>query len=280
MNVKVGADPELFVKKNEEFYSAYKLVPGNKKAPFLVNDGAVQVDGMALEFNITPSEDKNTFVHNINSVLSQLREMVPKEYDFSKHPTVHFPSEYMEEQPMEALLLGCEQDYNAYSRSPAHYRGMGDIRTAGGHVHIGWTEEADPLETSHFLSCCQLTIQLDYFLGLPSLFLDDDSERRKYYGAAGTFRPKPYGLEYRVLSNFWIFDDRYIELVFTQTQRAFNYLVNEGRDFYKIYRGNASQYINYSDINKASDLFNASNGILIEGYEELLGEGEGGVDEE
>ncbi|OYV41139.1 MAG: hypothetical protein B7Z80_02685 [Rhodospirillales bacterium 20-64-7] len=45
---------------------------------------------------------------------------------------------------------------------------------------------------------------MDYFLGIHSLLWDKDGTRRKLYGKAGAFRPKPYGMEYRVLSNRWL----------------------------------------------------------------------------
>jgi len=37
---------------------------------------------------------------------------------------------------------------------------------------------------------------------------------------AGACRPKEYGVEYRVLSNFWLRTDEFIEWVYNQTQRA------------------------------------------------------------
>jgi hypothetical protein len=46
---------------------------------------------------------------------------------------------------------------------------------------------------------------LDTVIGLQSLFLDEGKERRKLYGRAGCMRKKPYGLEWRTLSNFWVF---------------------------------------------------------------------------
>jgi hypothetical protein len=56
MEFKIGADPEFFLrdKATGKFVSAHGLIPGTKRQPMKVDKGAVQVDGMALEFNIDP----------------------------------------------------------------------------------------------------------------------------------------------------------------------------------------------------------------------------------
>jgi len=44
--------------------------------------------------------------------------------------------------------------------------------------------------------------------------------RRELYGKAGAMRPKPYGWEYRVLSNYWMFEDKLVAWVYNQTALA------------------------------------------------------------
>lgn len=68
---------------------------------------------------------------------------------------------------------------------------------------------------------------MDLFLGVGSVLLDKDTKRRALYGKAGAMRMKKFGCEYRVLSNFWIFDDELIRWVFNNTIKALEF-VNMG----------------------------------------------------
>jgi hypothetical protein len=231
LKILVGADPEVFVQQNGVFKSAYGLIKGDKANPTPVKDGAVQVDGMALEFNIDPAHNEQQFVHNINSVLNQLTAMVP-EYRVIATPVAHFGEEYIKQQPIQATELGCNPDFNAYTGGE-NPRPNGDqpFRTGAGHVHIGWTKDVE-MSPQHFHQCIVATKQLDVFLGIPSVLYDDNTQRREMYGKAGAFRPKPYGVEYRVLSNAWLTSPTLQAWVYRATQAAMRAL-EEGRNLYE-----------------------------------------------
>lgn len=220
----LGADPEVFVRQGGNLVSAHGLIQGDKANPFKVERGAVQVDGMALEFNIDPSPDEESFVGNIHAVMAQLKDMVP-DYEIDISSTAEFGKEYIDLQPIEAKILGCEPDYNAYTGRQNHPPNAdAPFRTAAGHVHIGWTEGEDFLAPHHFEACRLLAMELDVYLGIPSLVLDTDGKRRQLYGDPGAFRPKTYGMEYRVLSNFWLKDESYIRWVYRTVDRVFKQL--------------------------------------------------------
>ncbi len=203
------------------------MIPGDKINPHPVKSGAVQVDGMALEFNIDPANTFNQFTSNINHVLSDLRKMVPKEYDMVAVPAVTFSDEVMASTPKEALILGCDPDFNAYTESqngkPEPSKGL---RTAAGHIHLGWGEFNVNSE-EHWNNCVGLVKVLDRLLGVWSLTVDEDHTRRCLYGKAGAFRVKPYGLEYRVLSNFWVFDIEHRATVWDLCKSAFDWWQKE-----------------------------------------------------
>lgn len=235
--LKIGADPELFIKRKtnkRSFSSAHGIIPGTKQNPHPVNKGAVQVDGMALEFNIDPASTAEEFLDNITTVVSELRGMVPGSFEFHFVPTARFTPKVMAAQPIEALEMGCESDYNAYTEenNPQPDATGKNYRTAGGHVHIGWTDDIDPNNPEHFEACVQFARHLDYYLGIGSILFDKDGQRRTLYGKPGCFRPKSYGMEYRTLSNAWLATPERIKWVFNTTKKAFNDLV-EGIDPFK-----------------------------------------------
>lgn len=214
---KLGCDPELFLKDKTtgKHVSAYGMIEGTKHNPLRVTNGAVQVDGMALEFNIDPVTTLEDWERNITSVLSDLRGMIDDRYEFDFTPVAHFGKEYIEAQPDEAKELGCDPDYNAYDGqvNPRPDGGLG-FRTASGHIHIGWTEGEDITDKGHIEAGQMLAKQLDVTLGQTALLWDRDSTRREMYGKWGAIRYKPYGVEYRVLSNVWVGDKKLREYVF------------------------------------------------------------------
>lgn len=234
MNITLGCDPEIFVATKEgNPRSAHGLIPGTKDKPHPVNFGAVQVDGMALEFNIDAVKTEDDWVRNINEVMAQMKAMIPDDLEFKIVPSVRFNGAHFRAQPDEAKELGCTPDYNAYTMSenpkPDNKTTM---RTAAGHVHIGFLpngELTDPNTEEHMLRCSVLVKQLDFVLGLASLLWDKDTKRRSMYGKAGAFRPKPYGVEYRVLSNAWLLSENRMRLVHKLTNLAVEKLIDGSR---------------------------------------------------
>lgn len=231
MSYLVGCDPEVFVFNDEtgKFVNAHGMIPGTKVEPFKVKQGAVQVDGMALEFNIDPAATSEEFIDNIVTVYQQLQGMIPKGHRLVAVPTAHFDQEVFDNSPPEALELGCEPDYNAYNgRENPRPNAQGRMfRTASGHVHIGWTSGVEVTDRGHIEDCRVVVKQLDHALGWQATRFDLDNERRLLYGKAGAFRPKSYGVEYRTLSNQWIRTRQHMKWVFDTTQQALNLLEQE-----------------------------------------------------
>jgi hypothetical protein len=244
--VSVGADPELFVFRQYTPVSAHDMLPGTKHAPMKVPRGAIQVDGVAAEFNIEPALTQKEFLKNIKHVRRILERLVAAkgaEYVLQAIPTVHFDPDYFAALPDETKALGCEPDYDAYTGKPnPKPETTKPMRTGSGHVHVGWTG-CNPDRSDYHEIVSLLVQELDFTLYQQSLKWDDDQERRELYGKPGAFRYKPYGLEYRVLSNKWLEKEGLQRFVF-DTVKNVTSRVLMGEQFAKNFQKQCS-YENY-----------------------------------
>lgn len=264
----IGADPEIFVgDKAGKPVSAFGLIQGDKANPQKVAGGAVQVDGMALEFNIDAAGDEATWMKNINGVLAILASMVP-DHTLLPVPVAEFGLEYIRSQPEKAKELGCEPDYDAWlvAVNPRP-NGETSFRTAAGHIHIGIPETGGeaPVDDMDYIGwLAQKVRELDFYLGLPSLFYDNDVKRRELYGKAGAFRPKTYGMEYRTLSNQWLGTDDLKRWAYRATVFAMEQ-IDKGISLVDKY-GDIQSIINKSDKKEASRIIKAEGLILPKGF--------------
>jgi hypothetical protein len=227
MKVLIGADPEIFVMNSQGFTSAFNLVPGTKEKPHPVTNGAIQVDGMALEFNIDPAKSRAEFIQYINSVMTQLNNRIPKGLHLEVVATADFTKKYLDSLPTIATELGCSPDFNAYAGGMANPSPDESVtfRTAAGHLHFGWDDDISQDEY-HKADCVAIVQLADLLLGVPSVLLDNDTRRRSLYGQAGAYRPKTYGLEYRTLSNFWLKSDELQGWAYDNSQLVFEKLTD------------------------------------------------------
>lgn len=231
--VKLGCDPELFLKnKRGSFVSAAGLFPGTKKEPHPLEGGAVQVDGVALEFNILAAETEDQFENNIKKVLAQLDEMVKnvdKDLSMAFTPYAKFTEKNWKEIPEEAKVLGCDPDYNAMTgevnQNPTEKLDSQPVRTAAGHVHIGWTEGVQPDDFQHFVDCRYVARGFhERYLEFYKPITQDEYHRIAFYGHNGSWRPKSYGVELRAPSNLWVASEETRRRMFQLTRKTFKSL--------------------------------------------------------
>lgn len=254
MKLLLGSDPEVFVSKNGSLVSCHGLIPGNKTNPHRVNKGAVQVDGMAAEFNIDPAENEQEFVTNLNTVMDQLRGML-QGYDIVAEPVAMFGKEYIDAQPLEAKELGCDPDFNAWTRQVNPVPDVeAPFRTGAGHLHLGWKDGSADLEEAF-----PVIKQMDCYLGIASVLFDPETRRRGLYGRAGACRAKPYGAEYRVLSNAWLQSEALMRYVYQMANKGFAALVN-GQRVYETYT-DVERVINESDVEEALRIYKDLHGV-------------------
>lgn len=240
----IGADPELFLTDKEGKYkSVIGMIGGTKDAPkILTTRGhAVLEDNVAAEFNIPPCDSFASFKKEIQFTLEKIREILPG-LEFSTESAVSFPDDQL--QCADAWIFGCDPDYNAWTgyENAKPYADDINLRSAGGHVHVGTDLDKNAVIQA-----------MDYYLGLPSVWMDNGTLRRNLYGKAGACRYKPYGVEYRTLSNFWIFKSNLIKWVYDGTQKALEF-VDSGRSFTKDQATQIQLAINTSDTKLAKYL--------------------------
>lgn len=241
--ITVGADPELFLSRDGSFVSAHSVVPGTKEEPFEVFRGALQVDGVAAEINIKPAKTYKEFQNNLDTVLGTLKHMTPG-YEFLKDVTVELTPEYRETLPASAVTIGCNADSNAYTADlNLTPDGNTPFRSAGGHIHIGGVFPPDSTGRERYALAVRLTRLMDKYVGVYSVLWDPDTKRRQIYGQAGAFRMKDYGIEYRSLSNQWIFDPALTKFVYEATMKAVEALYRGEDNKEELYRS----IINQSD---------------------------------
>lgn len=217
--VKIGADPELFLVKNGKAFSAEGIIGGTKDEPKLteVEGCCLQEDNVMAEFNITPSKNEQDFNENIDFMIDTISTIaLVNDCEILIKPSAIFDKSQL--RTSQAMEFGCSPDFNAYTfMENERVEIKNNLRVAGGHIHIGYE---NPNENTNL----QIVRALDIFLGLPSLFLDDDERRRDYYGHAGSHRQKEYGVEYRTLSNFWIETKELRLWVFKQIMLAIDFV--------------------------------------------------------
>ena len=216
----IGTDTELFaVSPNGKHISLCGLIGGSKEEPKQIlglPDGfCVQEDNVSVEFNIPPCNTSSTFIACVSTVVNEVSKILEKNnLLISEKASVSFDADQLLHP--NALIFGCEPDYDAWKKieNKKPKCDNPNLRTAGGHIHVGTDND--------MIECVK---RMDLFLGVPSIIIDNSKssiERRKLYGKAGAMRPKSYGFEYRVLSNFWVFDSEYIKWVFNATKNAVN----------------------------------------------------------
>jgi len=222
-NVTIGADPEFFLrdKITGEPVSSEGLIGGTKRKPKPISDLGhnVQEDNVAVEFGFKPVVDAQSFIRDINTCIDYVKENIPNNLEPYIVASTTFDSKYL--QTMQARAFGCEPDLDVWAKQPntAPFAGT-NLRVSAGHIHIGYEKPRIPITE-------KLIKMMDLFLGVPSVLMDEDRDRRKMYGKAGAFRIKSYGCEYRTLSNFWITSDKLIEWAFNNTQLAITNVNNK-----------------------------------------------------
>lgn len=245
--IRLGADPEVFlVHPSGKLVSAIGYINAGKDNPFQIPDMpkgfTLQEDNVSLEYGIPPASNAKELYNHLTSVMEKSLEYVPG-LGFSRLSCAVFDADQMTDPA--AHVFGCEPDSNAWTKefNPSPVPDKPYMRSAGGHIHVETKE--NPVKV---VRC------MDLFLGVPSVLMDHGDERRKLYGKAGAHRIKPYGVEYRTLSNFWVFEEKLIDWVWRNTEAAVQYAPHDWVDEFE---KEINRAINLNDKKMARELVDA-----------------------
>jgi len=224
INPTFGTDPEFMIELNGKPVCVIEKIPGNKKEPYLLKNGiCVQPDGVMIEGTQPPCYTKEEFLNYLDDMKGQFQELlnnINPELQLVCKSSGHYSGQL---NHPETMRFGCDASYCVYTGdvSPRPQpEDIGDLRTAGFHIHVGTENRLNIENIENFIKC------MDLFVGIPSIVLDDDKERRNLYGNAGDFRFKfePVTImEYRVLGGYMI---NHADFVFEQTLKAIEFYNN------------------------------------------------------
>ncbi len=225
----VGNDVEFFLTPlgGTEIVPAWDLIGGTKDFPLEVVGGYISEDGISAEVSTAPASTEDEFVNNLTTIIRSLTEVVVMSgMRLLVAPSVVLPDDLLINP--RSTIVGCSEDYDPWGRrisvnNMQSYKGK-NFRCSGGHVHISHPI----LESDKWKRVCAKLF--DIYLGVPSVLLDTDINRRSMYGNPGAHRKTAYpdgtqGVEYRVLSNFWADDEVLKRWVYQQSIRVINDLI-------------------------------------------------------
>ena len=218
MTFSFGSDPEFMLEQNGKIRSAIGVLKGDKDHPTKINDFGFYYDNVLAECTIPPTytndDTLSTFrncIRNLHDIVNPLKPIIKASHKYDK-------SEFWHEDAYKVYCVAenccysmkeIDQDETIFNKT--------DLRSAGGHIHIGHPELKK--KWNGWIA----GRLMDLFLGIPSVFLDDDPAsrtRKEIYGKAGRIRFTDYGIEYRSLSNFWLRSPKLVSFVFKASQKV------------------------------------------------------------
>lgn len=226
MKVTIGSDPEFIISyKGKPFSVIFKLGGSKKEPKDIGRECGIQEDNVNAELTFPPVNNVDDFVDYINYgkivIKKLLKENTGLDCEVESWSSAEFSNEDLN-NPV-ARRFGCEPSYCIYtgnvSPRPSPEE-VGNIRSAGFHIHIGMPGTMSTKQKTFMIWC------MDVMLGVPSLFIDTDVRRRKLYGNAGDFRYRYLAdkdisvIEYRTLGAKLHETNDLIKWVYNQTMKA------------------------------------------------------------
>lgn len=238
MKFTFGSDPEFIVTNQMDVpVSAIGIVPGDRKNRHKYKGHEYYYDNVMAECAIKPGSNLGEVLTNFKECFQYYGQLV-KPHLLQTWAFEQYPEQELRHK--DARKAGCKEEYCAYAirqvPPPQMEIKYEPDRSAGGHVHIGAEGhvhyEIDSEDSVSLVGRWDVAKVLDLFLGVPSLYMDDEPgaiNRKELYGQAGRYRATPYGIEYRTLGNFWLKHPILVQTVYILAKAAIEF-VNEKKN--------------------------------------------------
>jgi len=201
----LGHDSEMGLSQGGEIVSALDVF---NEEVFEDEHGRYFADNMNCEIAINPVSTLADFHKKTEGLLNHIRDrgLTPV-----MEQVIRYPERCMK-HPL-SMVSGCDPDFSAYFQEKnlaPDFTQLDSVRSCGGHMHAS-LDGASPYWYARWM---------DALVALPLLKFEQNTGRRELYGKAGCLREKPYGGEYRTLSNVWVEDPARREFVWEMTNKA------------------------------------------------------------
>ncbi len=273
---QTGADPEIFVNAGDgSLLPSFKFLPdkahGIKKKPVPSSGGTLcesYWDGFQAEMAIGAHSCLGWVIDSLqaglHSIIEQARKVDPKA-KLSSKVLIEVPLEVLKATESQYTEFGCKPSFNAYGLK-GNLENSKEItyRSSGGHIHFGFAA-GKPGFAKDMELVTKIVKSLDAVLavGCVSMFAEFDHPlRRQFYGLAGEYRLPPHGLEYRTLSNAWIFHPFISNLVIDLARKVCNFGANGLlATYWEISEAETIETITNCDVKNARKIIDQHKGI-------------------
>lgn len=192
----IGHDVEFFLSSNGNIIPAATLLKGSKGKGVTIARGVLaHPDNIMAEISSAKPFPAESFRKRILHDVAALQYHVHPAF-VTDASSVTLDSDFFKGCP-SAEEVGCDADFHLGELRPTiKASNLGNSRYAGGHLHFDVSDDIDP---SWAAGVCDILLG-SYLVGAG----EKQGGRRKFYGLPNLYRPKPYGVEYRTMSNFWV----------------------------------------------------------------------------
>jgi hypothetical protein len=243
MELSWGYDPEQHLFDNEvgKIVSSILVLRQDKLDKIELGDGfSMYSDNMLTECASPPCRSTSDATCQLRTVFLRMQERLGSRYELVpqashvytqdqlvkvENPNVTNP-ETGKPHVMDPFAFGCDPNFDAYTERERKVKSPSDgLRTGSFHIHIGDRNIGnDPLSPLHGMRNKTNAIKMmDIFVGCASIIMDKDPTsptRRQLYGRAGEFRPTDYGIEYRVLGNWFLRSPETVQTILDVAEHA------------------------------------------------------------